>query len=80
MECLLIDQLSTLPPFKGPATQISSQEDLEGPVMHAGSTPADGEALKLLGLTLQSVVFTLLLTEWDLDVVYDSWICTLEFS
>ena len=37
-------------------------------------------APKLLGLTLQSVVFTFLLMERDLGVVYDSWICKLEFS
>ena len=66
MECLLIDQLSTLPPFKGPTTQMSSQEDLEGPVMHAGSTPADGEALKLLGLNVESVVLIWRLMELGL--------------
>ena len=66
MDCLVTNQLSTLPPFKGPATQISSQEDLEGPVMHAGSTPADGEALKLLGLTVESVVLIWRLMELGL--------------
>ena len=63
MECLITDQLSTLPPFKGPTTQIYSQQDLEGPVMHAGSTPANGEALKLLSLAVESVVLTWRLTE-----------------
>ena len=66
MECLLTDQLSTLPPFKGPTTQMSSQEDLEGPVMHAGSTPANGAALKLLGLTVESVVLIWRLMELGL--------------
>ena len=66
MECLITDQLSTLPPFKGLTTQISSQEDLEGPVMHAVSTPANGEALKLLGLTVESVVLTWHLMELGL--------------
>ena len=52
MDCLITNQLSILPPFKGPAKQMSSQEDLESPVMHAGSTPANREALKLLDLIL----------------------------
>lgn len=45
---------------------MSSQEDLEGPVMHAGSTPVNGAALKLLGLTVESVVLTWRLTKLGL--------------
>lgn len=50
VECLITDQLSSLPPFRGPTTQISSQEDLEGPVMHAVH-PYE-RALKLLSVSL----------------------------
>ena len=48
--------------------------------IQSGRPGGSCNALKLHGLTLQSVVFTLLLMEWNLGVVYDSWICKLEFS